>query len=146
MKTKIEECEDFYHSNRMLPVYSHQQSRFDTQDIISILLNPELKNERVCKSQPVNVEHNATFVVDLTELESPKDMYADDMGSWKYNGVYRAWATVESDGFTSTHGNRKPCRSEEGTVYHIVKKYFVHKTSADLKKTVAFLSGMLLHV
>ena len=40
----------------------------------------------------------------------------------------------------------KILRSEEGTVYHIVKKYFVHKTSTDLKKTVAFLSGMSLHV
>ena len=58
-------------------------------------------------------------MVDVTELESPKDMYTDDMGSRKYNGVYRAWDTVESDGFTNTHGNRKPCRSEKGTVYHI---------------------------
>ena len=32
----------------------------------------------------------------------------------------------------------------EGTLYHITKKYFFHKTSGDLKKTVAFLSGSLL--
>ena len=137
--------EDYYHDNHNLPVYSRQQSRFDTHDIITILLDPDLCDERVCKTQPINIEHNSTFVVNLSELSDPKDIYVDDMGSWRYNGVYRSWITVESDGFMLSHGKAKPSEVStiEGTLYQITKKYFIHKTSSDLKKTIAFLSGIV---
>ena len=137
-----ETADDFYHNNHHLPVFSRRSSRFDTQEILSILLDPELKEECICKTQPVNVEHNTTFVVDLSLLGSPKDIYVDDMGSWKYNGVYRTWVNVESDGFMVTHGKSKPSQDEDDSLYHLEKKYFVHKTSTDLKKTIAVISGM----
>ena len=113
--------------------------------MLSILLDPDLK-EHIFKTQPVNVEHNSTFNVDLSLLGSPKDIYVDDMGSWKYNGVYRTWVTVESDGYMTIHGKMKPSESqikEEGILDHLEKKYFVHKTSTDLKKTVALISGIV---
>ena len=134
---------DFYLGNIKLPVYSRQCSRFDTQEIMMILLDPDLKDERVCKVQPANIEHNATFVVNLSELDDPKDIYVDDMGAWKYNGVYRTWIAVESDGFMLAHGKNKPSDAV-GVLYHIAKKYFVHKTSCDLKKIVAFISGIII--
>ena len=62
------------------------------------------------------------------------------MGSWRYNGVYRTWITVEDNGFMVSHG---PADSVNGALYHIVKKYLVHKTSEDLKKTVAFISSIV---
>ena len=49
--------EDYYHNNHNLPVYSQQQSRFDTHDIIAILLDPDICDEQVCKTQSVNIEH-----------------------------------------------------------------------------------------
>ena len=48
----------------------------------------------------------------------------------------------------TTQGKLKPSESqvkEEGTLYHLEKKYFVHKTSTDLKKTVALISGIDIH-
>ena len=54
---------------------------------------------------------------------------------------YTARVTVESDGFMITHGKLKPSEEEDESLYHLEKKYFVHKTSADLKKTIAILSG-----
>ena len=120
-----------------------QASRFDTQEMVMILLDPDLDDELVRKTQPVNIEHNATFIVNLSELNDPKDIYVDDMGSWKYNGVYRNWITVEEDGFTTFQGKNKPVDTPDGSFYHIVKKYFAHKTSSDFKKTIAFLSGKL---
>ena len=138
MKPDVEPV-DFYHPN--LPAYSRQSTRYDTQEIVSILLDPHMKDDRVCKTQVTCVEHNATFVVDLSCLATPKDMYVDDMGSWKYNGVYRAWVTVDSNGFVSSHGTCKPTVRDSASLFYICKKYFVHKTSSDLKKTVALLSG-----
>ena len=59
--TPRETNNDFYHNKHHLPVFSHQSSRFDTQEIVSILLDPDLKEEHICKTQLVNVEHNSTF-------------------------------------------------------------------------------------
>ena len=90
-----ETTDDFYHSNYRLPVFSRQSSRFDTQEILSFLLDPELKEDCICKTQLVNVEHNSTFIVDLSLLGSPKDIYVDDMGSWKYNRLYQQIVQIE---------------------------------------------------
>ena len=48
-----------------------------------------------------------------------------------------------SNGFVSSHGKLKPTKLSTG-VYLITKRYYVHKTSKDLKKTVVFLSGMFM--
>ena len=90
--------------------------------------------------QPVNVENNAVFIVDLGKLKTVKDLYCDDMGSWQYNGVYQTWLEVDENGFISTLGKNKPLQPAPDT-YYITKKYFVHKSCGDLRKIVAVLSG-----
>ena len=60
--------EDYYHDNYNLPVYSRQQSQFDTHGIITILLDRDSCDYQVCKTQPINIEHNSTFVVNLSDL------------------------------------------------------------------------------
>ena len=75
-------------------------------------------------------------------LDSPKDIYVDDMGSWKYNGVYRTWVNIELDGFMVTRRKSKPSQDEDDSLYHPEKIYFVHETSTNLKKTIAVISGM----
>lgn len=136
--------DDFYNGNRKLPVYSHCTARLDTQELVTILLDPDLKQEKTCKTQPVVVEHNAVFIVDLSALECVKDLNCDDMGSWQSNGVYRAWIHVDSNGFVSSHEKLKPTKSSG--VYLVTKKYYVHKTSKDLKKIIVFLSGMFIQI
>ena len=41
---------DFYHQNKKMPVYSRSSTRFDTQEIINILLDPELSEDKICKN------------------------------------------------------------------------------------------------
>ena len=94
--------------------------------------------------QPINVENNTVFVVDLGKLKSAKDIYCDDMGSWRHNGVYHTWLDVDSNGHVSTLGKQKPLQPAPHT-YYITKKYFVHKSSSDLKKNVTTLSGKSPH-
>ena len=108
--------------------------------MINTLLDPELDYDSICSMQPMNVEHSAVFIVNLGKLKSLKDIYCDDMGTWQYNGVYRAWLVVDDSGFVETLGRTKPSTITSNT-YCITKKYFVHKSSGDLKKTVAMLCG-----
>lgn len=111
--------------------------------MITILLDPDLNTDRICKTQPTDVAHNAAFVVDVSKLKCVKDLYCDDMGSWHCNGAYKSWIEVDFTGYITIHGKSKPSLVNE-SFYHITKKYFFHKTSKDLKKTVSLLSGMLL--
>ena len=41
-----------YHDNVDLPVYYHPL-RLDTQEIVNTLLDPDLKDDRICKVQPL---------------------------------------------------------------------------------------------
>ena len=120
-------------------MYLRQSQRLDTQDIVGILLEPNMNKQMICSIQPLNIEHNTVFVVDLTMLKKTKDIFCDDMGSWNYNGVFIVWLKVDEDGFTTTYGKVKPDRVDN--LFRLTKKYFVHKTSNDLKKTVAFIAG-----
>ena len=68
------------------------------------------------------------------ELRDPKDIYMDDMGSWRYNGVYKLWVSVDSDGFMVSHGKEKPSMTVEGTHYHNNKEVFLSQNQWRLKK------------
>lgn len=132
---------DFYHENVNMPVYSYHPLRLDSQEIVNTLLDPDLEISRICKMQPLCVEHNVIFIVDLSYLKSPKDITCDDMGSWRCNGVYHSWLKVDDVGFVSVYGKEKPLDIDTTQLFYLTKKYFVHKTSQDLKKTIAFLAG-----
>jgi len=69
---------------------------------MNILLDPNLDNDRVCTTQPISVEQNRLFVVDLRCLEKPKDVMCDDMGSQVSNGDNTAWVVVDDDGSVDT--------------------------------------------
>jgi len=87
------------------------------------------------------VERNAVFVVDLSNLEHLGDIHCDDMGSWLSNGVYKSWVDVDETGFVSAYGRSKPKNVPDSNIFHVTKKYLVHKTSKDLKKIIVFLAG-----
>ena len=114
--------------------------RLDTQEIVNAILDPQLNEKHICSMQPVNVECNAVFIVDLEKLDSWKDINCDDMGSWKHNGVYHSWLEVDECGFVSITGKEKPDILSP-SVYNITKKYFANKSSPDLKKTIALMAG-----
>lgn len=104
------------------------------------MLDPNLDASTVCSIQPLHVQHNSVFIVNLAKLSSVKDLYCDAMGAWRCNGVYHSWLKVDDSRFVTSYGKSKPAAAASN-VYNMTRKYFLHKTSRDLKKTVAFLSG-----
>ena len=130
---------DYYHDNKQLPVYIRQSTRLDTLEMADILLDPNMMEGRICSIPPVNIEHNVIFVVDLSKLKNIRDIFCDDMGSWKYNGIFKTWIQSDDNGLVHC-GKKKP--SDVGVYYFITKKYFVHKTSQDLKKIVMMIAGL----
>ena len=114
-----------------------------TTDIIETLLDPDLDRNVVATTQPVGVESNAVFIVDLKYLKHTKDIMCDELGSWKNNGCHNTWVIVDANGIAETCGKVKPNVASDGSVpYRVCKKYYVNKASQDFRRMIVFLEGM----
>ena len=78
----------------------------------------------------MSIENNAIYVCSKSfGVEGSEEHFMWMIwGSWPYNGVYKSWVSVESEGFIVSRGKEKPSMTMEGTLHHITKKYFFHKT------------------
>ena len=137
MKTEIK-----YHCGRRdLSVFGSHPKRITTAEAMNVLLDPDLDRQRVCISQPVAVENNRLFVVDLSHLKKPKDLLCDDMGSWVCNGNYTAWVVVDEVGDVETLGKSLSEEPSEG-MYLVCRKYYYLRGCPDFHRMVVFVEGM----
>ena len=54
-----------------------------------------LREANISKSQPLQVEHHRSFVVDLEALPNVEDVKCDDMGAWKNNSCHKFYFLIE---------------------------------------------------
>ena len=130
----------YYHGNVNLPVYGYPKHGYNSEEIIHILLDPIFKDKLLSKTHPVSVEHNVSFVIDLTSLSSPNDVRADDLGSWKCTGSRRLTFMVKF-GPTTCHVVSSVSGSG-GTQVQIRRQYHVHGTDSDLHRMIAFVENL----
>jgi len=83
------------HDNIQLPIFEQRVHNYTGREIAEILLDPDLSSNNIATSHPVSVQNNMVFVVDLSNLEKPEDVHADDLGSWICNGKRCANCEVE---------------------------------------------------
>ena len=125
-----------------VPIFSRQKKHLTTSDIVEMLLDPDLDRNLVVTTQPVGVECNAIFIVDLKFLKHTKDITCDELGSWKNSGCHNTWVIVDAHGIAETCGKVKPDSVGEGRVpYKVCKKYYVNKASPDFRRMIVFLEG-----
>jgi hypothetical protein len=142
-KTRLLKPSKIYlHNNLSLPIYSTQPVRLSTTQIATILLDENEHSLLTCSSVPTCVEINAVFVVDLAFLRCIRDLYCDDMGSWKSNGKYSCVLEVTDDGFVNLMTDDTPFTH---SMYRLKKKYFKHGTAPDLRKTVVLMEGLCVY-
>lgn len=111
-----------------------------TTRIVENLLDPELDVNRICKAQPVAVESNVAFIVDLKHLKHPKDLLCDELGAWKCNGSHHTWVVVSDIGVADICGKKKP-NKVVGSLYKVTKKYYLNKGSPDFHRLVVTMEG-----
>ena len=63
-----------------------------------MLLDEHLPQNKIATGQPVSVQENLVFIVDLSKLDKPEDIRADDLGSWICNGKRSSWSVLNEDG------------------------------------------------
>ena len=122
-------CVFLYFLGKVYIIYT----RCTAKEIVNALLDPNDEQSLICCTILTCVEINSVFVIDTVSLRSVKDIYCDDMGSWKSNGTY---SCVVADGDATT----VVLYDEESlskTMYKMKKWYFKHGTSKNLKKLLS---------
>ena len=56
-----------------------------TEDALRTILHPDAS--RLCLEQPFGITFSSTFVIDTSILAYRDDLHADDLGSWRNDGV-----------------------------------------------------------
>ena len=108
---------------------------------MNVLLDCDLKSESVCTQVPFSVHLNSAFVIDLSKLDSPKDILCDDMGAWNWNGSFRKWCSITESGMVKQLGRVLLAEDQHSNAYRVWKRYYYLKCSPDVRKMVALLEG-----
>ena len=74
-----------------MAVFSRDQSVLKPKEVVDLLVKKKgLNNQsRMCRTQPLQVEHHCSFIVDLEALQNAADVKCDDMGAWKNNSSHK---------------------------------------------------------
>ena len=126
------------HDDLELPIYEKTSQTYSAKEITEILLESDLLTSRIATSHPVSVQDNLVFVVDLSQLEKPEDIRADDLGSWVCNGKRCNGCEVEDGQVTEVFSGLS---IQGGSTYRLVRRYYKHATSTDFRRTIAEIYG-----
>lgn len=129
---------EYYQGNRSLPVYEHRKKGYCKEQIAEILCDPSLDKKFICSTHPVLVEHNVSFIIDLSKLKDRNDVRADDLGTWKCSGsrIFTFFIECHRNGCSVSQSNSR------GAVVGIRRQYHVHATDSDLHRMIAFIESV----
>jgi hypothetical protein len=93
---------DYYKGNLILPVFTRNKDVLSPSQVMCLLYNigqpdSSVPSALVCSHQPLRVEHNVSFIVDLEALKSKSDVKCDDAGSWRNNSNAKFPFTKDGD-------------------------------------------------
>jgi hypothetical protein len=120
------------------PVYkwTARNEHFSLRELVDILLLKNVPASSICSAQPSRVKKNVSFVVDLHQLNNPRDIRADENGVWLRKGAPVAYISLQQkDGEISVH--KVNSMSSVSTSFKIVRSYYRHSASPDFSRTIA---------
>ena len=118
----------YYDGNTQLPIYrsSSIKEHFSIEDLAKVLLVKPIPSNKICSQQPLRVQHNCCFIVDLKQLDDHLDIRADDNGVWRRNGSPSAFVSIH-DGTVM----RRSKLHQFPNHYKITRYYYNHTSSPD---------------
>ena len=105
---------------RTYHIVSTTSTGYSAEEIARMLLNPE--PSKVCDIQPVGVSKNATFIVDVDDVEFA-DPKADDLRTWKTNNTKSTCFWIQPSGTFVISGKQK---GPDNKSYVTTRRYYVH--------------------
>jgi len=121
------------------PLYEVPQGCYTGEQILKIVLNPNIKKEKICRSKPSNVTRSSTFV--LESLNHPDDIKKDDFGKWVYSGshsvsyaAFQSSRGLEFERMAGTGGNAD-------NMFQLRRINCNHPTNPQCQRLLAFVTG-----
>ena len=122
------------------PVFESPPPKYSAEQLLKILLDPNLPYSKVCKDKPAGVTCSATYVVDTRNLKCLDDIKKDEFGIWNYSGSHPVSYRVHSK-----HGCMVVEKCEKGAVggniYYLRRLHCTHPSDPTFKRMICFVSG-----
>jgi len=74
----------YLHDDKCVPIYDVRNTGCTYSEAVRVLLDGDAS--LICTKQPILVENNYMFLVNLNSLDDPDDIKSDDCGHWIHNG------------------------------------------------------------
>ena len=138
-------CE-YYKGNKMLPVFSKSATRehYSIETLTKLILDIDSSVAKgkcqVCSTQPVQVCHNASFLVDLHSLADAMDIRADENGVWDRKGSPVTYVSIHRNGSTTTVYKRSKLGSHSHH-YKVTRVYYQDSSSPDFTRIITTVNG-----
>ena len=123
------------------PIYECPPSKYSSEKILQILLDPKIPMDKICTAKPRGITSSATLVVDIRQLKCMDDVKKDEFGIWKYSGSHpTAYEVTVHKDFVEV----EKCHddSHEDNIVHLRRLRCVHPSNQEFKRMICFVSGM----
>lgn len=117
------------------------QRQYAAMQIMQILLDDNIDQQKIAQKRPLEVNRSASFVVDLTSLGHVNDVKKDLYGKWIHSGshtdVYKCWF----DDGEEVHIEKATPLATGNNVYRLRRLHSIHPSNPDFKRMIAFIFG-----
>ena len=135
---KEDETLQYYLDDPEIPVYSQVTVPYGCDELVDILLSNVVDKEKICVGQPLAVDSNMSFVINLDSVPF-NDLKADDMGTWKSTGTKHTYFHFNKHGEVIY----KPLSHFRNKVYYnLTRRYYVHGTCSTFHRLIVSIEGM----
>ena len=130
---------EYLNGNMNLPIFEQTTDHYTAKGIVRLLLDTDLPHSKIATIQPTGVQDNHVFIVDISKLDNPEDVRADDLGSWVCNGKRRLQCAVnDQECVVDIFSKYQPKKQH---LFTLVKLYYKHSTAGDYRRTIAEIYG-----
>ena len=98
----------------------------------------------MCTTQPVQVCHNTSFLVDLASLDDAMDIRADENGVWDCKGFPVTYISIHHGKELSVTVQKRSKLGSFSHHYKVTRVYYRYSSSPDFMLAVLFVSSLLL--
>lgn len=130
----------YFAGNLSFPMTEINDGEFPVTETARILLstNPTSKA----------AQQNCCFLLNLTNSKDPRDLCADDLGTWRHNGVVTTYLRVNQsankNGEICQHPkNFKPSKEDmvDSNMFVMRRTYHANGTASDYKRLIVEMEG-----
>lgn len=124
------------------PIFEVPPEKYSSERVIKILLDPKIKQSKICSRRPVMVEKSSTFVVNLDMLQDPADVKKDNFGIWKHSGSHDVKFECRITNNVIEIGRGTFSSPDGWERFSLRRLHSVHPTNSSFRRMLAFITGM----